>query len=164
MIDEEPATKHQKVMKKQDVLFLVDKFNNQMTFEANMIAQRVGWFITSQAFMFSCLVLGIQTDDKSLTESLYYPVIPFLGLLICVFTWIAVKAASEQAETSRESLTMLYGDQSLDSETKDILLRLKASKKQSSEKLFKGRMPAKLLPITFALVWIWISISHIVIP
>jgi hypothetical protein len=65
---------------------------SKIQFEINMMHARVNWLIASQAFLLVPLTIGAQ--GSSITQSLPFPLVPYLGLLLCVLVSIAVFAAA----------------------------------------------------------------------
>lgn len=64
---------------------------SEIQFELNLINARVNWLIASQAFLFVPLVVGTRGED--LAASLFFPLIPHLGITLCVLVLIAILAA-----------------------------------------------------------------------
>jgi hypothetical protein len=56
-----------------------------------MMNARVNWLIASQAFLFVPLAIGAQ--GSSIARSPLFPLIPYLGLLLCILVSIAVLVA-----------------------------------------------------------------------
>jgi hypothetical protein len=67
------------------------QIRSEIQFEINMMNARVNWLIASQAFLYVPLTIGAQ--GSSITHSALFPLIPYLGLLLCVLVSIAVLAA-----------------------------------------------------------------------
>jgi hypothetical protein len=65
---------------------------SEMQFEINMMHARVNWLIASQAFLFVPLTIGAQ--GSSITQSALFPLVPYLGLLLCILVSIAVLASA----------------------------------------------------------------------
>ena len=64
---------------------------SEIQFELSLINARVNWLVTSQAFLFVPLTLGAR--QGGIGASVYYPVIPVLGVIICALVLISVIAA-----------------------------------------------------------------------
>ena len=64
---------------------------SEIQFEINLINARVNWLIASQAFLFVPLTIGAQ--GGSITESVLFPLVPWLGLLLCLLVSVAILAA-----------------------------------------------------------------------
>jgi hypothetical protein len=67
------------------------QIRSEIHFEINTMNARVNWLIASQAFLFVPLTIGAQ--GSSITQSALYPLIPYLGLLLCILVTISVVAA-----------------------------------------------------------------------
>lgn len=147
-----------KDLKAEDVLYLFESFRNEISYEANLIVQRSGWFITSQAFLFSCLVLGIpkSTGEFVLKESVYYPIIPILAATICILTHFSIRAAMRQASIARRKLDELCLTQGIEKEA--LLNNLHQVRKRSKLTIFFGALPSMAMPVIFLASW-----SHIIL-
>ncbi len=64
---------------------------SEIQFEINLINARVNWLIASQAFLFVPLAAGSQ--GSSIATSSFFPLIPHLGIVLCMLVLIAVGAA-----------------------------------------------------------------------
>lgn len=64
---------------------------SEIQFELSLINARVNWLIASQAFLFTPLIVGLQ--GNSLSDALFYPVIPVLGIALCALVTVAILAA-----------------------------------------------------------------------
>ena len=70
----------------------IDRYiRSELQFELSLINARVNWLVTSQAFLFVPLTLG--AGDGGIGASVYYPLIPVLGVLICLLVLVSVIAA-----------------------------------------------------------------------
>jgi hypothetical protein len=67
------------------------QIRSEIQFEINIMNARVNWLIASQAFLFVPLAIGAQ--GSSITQSALFPLIPYLGLLLCALVSISVFAA-----------------------------------------------------------------------
>ena len=72
-----------------DAIYRQLRVENQ--FELNLVTARVNWLIASQAFLFMPLTVGMR--GETIGSSLMYPLIPILGVLICVLVLISTAAA-----------------------------------------------------------------------
>ena len=72
-----------------DAIYRQIRTENQ--FELNLVTARVNWLIASQAFLFMPLSVGVR--QESLDSSLMYPMIPILGITICLLVLISISAA-----------------------------------------------------------------------
>lgn len=64
---------------------------SEIQFELSLINARVNWLIASQAFLFTPLIVGL--DGDSLDDALLFPVIPILGIALCLLVSVAILAA-----------------------------------------------------------------------
>lgn len=64
---------------------------SEIQFELGLINARVNWLVTSQAFLFVPLTLG--ANERGIAGSSLYPLIPLLGVIICVLVLVALLAA-----------------------------------------------------------------------
>ncbi|MEM9763145.1 MAG: hypothetical protein AAF968_11625 [Pseudomonadota bacterium] len=64
---------------------------SEIQFELGLINARVNWLVTSQAFLFVPLTLG--ASESGIAGSSLYPLIPLLGVIICVLVLVALLAA-----------------------------------------------------------------------
>lgn len=63
----------------------------EIQFELNLVNARVNWLVASQAFLF--VPLTVSTRGSALSESLFYPLIPLLGIALCLLVLLAISAA-----------------------------------------------------------------------
>lgn len=63
----------------------------EIQFELNLINARVNWLVASQAFLFVPLTIGAKGDG--LRSSIFYPLIPLLGVVLCLLVLVAISAA-----------------------------------------------------------------------
>lgn len=67
--------------------------------EISLISARVNWLVASQAFLFTPLVIGMK--GSRLVESLLWPLIPVLGLVLCLLILVSILAAVWRSEQWR---------------------------------------------------------------
>jgi hypothetical protein len=79
------------------------QIRSEIQFEINIMNARVNWLIASQAFLFVPLAIG--TQGSSITQSALFPLIPYLGLPLCVLVSTAVFAAVWRSEQWRAKCT-----------------------------------------------------------
>ncbi|MEL6766091.1 MAG: hypothetical protein AAFP17_02830 [Pseudomonadota bacterium] len=72
---------------------------SELQFELGLINARVNWLVTSQAFLFVPLTLG--AEGGGIAGSTLYPVIPLLGVAICLLVLVSVVAAAWRAHQWR---------------------------------------------------------------
>lgn len=63
----------------------------EIHFELSLVNARVNWLVASQAFLFVPLTIG--TRGASLGESLFFPIVPLLGLALCLLVLVSIVAA-----------------------------------------------------------------------
>ena len=67
------------------------QIRQEIHFELNLVNGRVNWLIASQAFLF--MPLTIAARGRPLVDSVMYPLIPVIGLVICVLVAVSISAA-----------------------------------------------------------------------
>lgn len=65
---------------------------SELHFELSLLNARVNWLVASQAFLFTPLTMGIR--GQSLRESLFFPLIPLLGVALCALVLLSIVAAA----------------------------------------------------------------------
>ncbi|MDH3282609.1 MAG: hypothetical protein OEQ18_15990 [Gammaproteobacteria bacterium] len=73
---------------------------SEIQFEINLINARVNWLIASQAFLFVSLAAGAQ--GSSAASSMFFPFVPHLGIVLCVFVLVAISAAVWRSHLASE--------------------------------------------------------------
>jgi hypothetical protein len=63
----------------------------EIQFELSLINARVNWLVASQAFLFVPLTMGARGGE--LAGSLFFPIIPLLGVVICLLVLVSILAA-----------------------------------------------------------------------
>lgn len=113
---------------------------DELTYEANLITQRTTWFVASQAFFFTSLAIALNRSENvtfALENSLLFPMIPVVSLIVCITTFIAILAGNSAANKVRAQLGPPF------------------PKRRRLIVVF-GLLPSFVLPIAFALCWIFI--------
>ncbi|MBK0398224.1 hypothetical protein H0I76_03400 [Limibaculum sp. M0105] len=64
---------------------------SEIQFELGLINARVNWLVASQAFLFVPLTIG--TRGTAVGDSLFFPLIPLLGVVLCLLVLVAILAA-----------------------------------------------------------------------
>lgn len=64
---------------------------SEIQFELTLINARVNWLVASQAFLFVPLTMGAR--NGVLTDNALYPLIPLLGIALCLLVLTAILAA-----------------------------------------------------------------------
>ena len=67
---------------------------------------RVNWLIASQAFLFVPLAISLdpRQPPRSIAHSLLFPLIPYLGLFLCLLALIGIVAAIWRVENWRRKV------------------------------------------------------------
>ena len=114
--------------------------------EHSLLSQRVLWLVTSQSFLFVPLAVGIEkashtTADTSkiskISDSLFFPLIPQLGILICIVAFIGIIAAIWRINSWKHEQYVLQNNKD---KTRWIVS-------------FLGFIPAITIPIFIACGW-----------
>ena len=66
-----------------------EQIRREIHFEHTQISQRMGWYASAQAFMFTAYVLSANNDFAAIPK--FY--LPTLGMLFSTFAWIAIVMA-----------------------------------------------------------------------
>jgi hypothetical protein len=130
---------------KSDKIF--ELLRNELTYEANLIANRTSWFVAAQAFFFTALASALdRTPGVPFTfkNSLLFPLIPWVSLIVCVVIFISVLAAISSANKTRERIKGLTTSPPHVSE---IFPRSKLV-------IIAGLLPSLILPLIFAICWL----------
>ncbi|SIS70953.1 hypothetical protein SAMN05421759_102531 [Roseivivax lentus] len=124
------------------------EFRNEITYEANLISQRVGWFITSQSFLFGALALSANRANgqiESFRGSLLFPEIPIVAILICLSSILMILASFERAGEFRDKIVTLTEKNAelrdLVSQRADFIAQL-------------GRVLTLAVPIAVLIIWL----------
>ncbi|UOM32627.1 hypothetical protein [Acuticoccus sp. I52.16.1] len=79
----------------------------ELQFELSLLNARVNWLVASQAFLFTPLTMGIR--GPSMRDSLFFPLIPLLGVVLCVLVLLSILAAAwRSVEWRRKSRRGAY--------------------------------------------------------
>lgn len=65
---------------------------SELQFELSLLNARVNWLVASQAFLFTPLTMGIR--GQSMRDSLFFPLIPLLGVALCLLVLLSILAAA----------------------------------------------------------------------
>jgi len=76
--------------KEEDAIY--SQIRTEIRFEIELMSTRVNWLITSQAFLFVPLVVGAQ--GKPLHENPLFPLIPCMGIVLCMLVMTGISAAA----------------------------------------------------------------------
>ncbi len=68
---------------------------SEIHFEYSIINARVTWLVTSQAFLFLPLAIGIPLGPESsgVAGSVFFPFIPYLGIAVCLLALLGIVSA-----------------------------------------------------------------------
>jgi hypothetical protein len=125
------------------------RLRDEIGYEANLIVQRTSWFVTAQAFFFGGLATGLDRTDGvrfALTNSVYFPLIPWLAIAVSALTLVSVLAAIASAQRSRSALLNLISQ--LDG-FDDFVGRSRTWIR------IAGMATSIALPLIFILAWGW---------
>ncbi len=124
---------------------------SEIQFELSLVNARVNWLVTSQAFLFVPLTLGAR--DGGIGASVYYPVIPILGVIICFLVLISVMAAVWRSRQWRRKARQgaYAGEENL--ETFDIVLPHRPLIP------LMGLIGGVGVPVTLVGVWFWLLVA-----
>ncbi|WP_295311277.1 hypothetical protein [Roseobacter sp.] len=127
------------------------QIRNEIQFELSLINARVNWLVTSQAFLFVPLTLGAR--DGGIGASVYYPVIPVLGVAICSLVLISVMAAVWRSHQWRAKACQGAYDGRSNDATFDIILPHRPLIPRM------GLIGGVGVPVILVLVWFWLLIA-----
>ena len=128
---------------------IFEHLRNELTYEANLIANRTSWFVASQAFFFTSLSAAIDRSPGvpfKLRNSLLFPLIPWISLCVCIVIFISVMAAICSTDKVRAKIN----------EIKDTNPFASGFIPRSNMVIIAGLLPSFILPIIFAFSWILI--------
>ena len=131
---------------------LFELLRAELTYEANLIAHRTSWFVASQAFFFTSVAAALDRTPGvpfTLKNSLLFPLIPQVALIVCLVILASVLAAIFSADQVRVTL---IGLGTLHPLAKSFVTRNKWI-------IIGGLLPSFILPIVFAIAWIVILLS-----
>ena len=68
---------------------------SEIHFEYSIINARVTWLVTSQAFLFMPLAIGIPVGSgaSGVADSVFFPFIPYLGIAVCLLALVGIIGA-----------------------------------------------------------------------
>lgn len=64
----------------------------ELQFELSLLNARVNWLVASQAFLFTPLTIGIR--GPSMRDSMFFPLIPLVGVALCLLVMVSIVAAA----------------------------------------------------------------------
>lgn len=68
------------------------QIRTEIRFEIELMSARVNWLITSQAFLFVPLMIGAQ--GRPLSQNPLFPLIPCMGIVLCILVMVGITAAA----------------------------------------------------------------------
>ncbi len=127
------------------------EMRSEITYEANLAIGRTSWFVASQAFLFVSLSSAITVSGPQATigDSLLFPLIPIIGIIISVVTLISVGAALARAWTISSNIK---------DDFKAFVDRYQI--KESGITAFLGSLSTVSVPLIFAVVWIIVLVLY----
>jgi len=136
------------------------RLDDQIRMEYDLMGQRMSWMVISQSFLFSAVALTANNSvDPSMRKvlSLLRLLMPFVGILSCLFSMAAIFAARSvinRLKTLRNRLEDLFEQQNGDGFDR---LGVRQTDWQHSF----GNFPTSFLPLTLIGVWLTILMAVI---
>ncbi len=130
--------------------FHFNRLRAEIDHEANMIVQRTSWFVSSQAFLLASTALGIDKSKSgafTIENSIYYPVIPIVAMVISLLTIIAISVAVRRAN---QHVKKIFDFVHNNPEFKDIWIYTDGLPS------FLGLANTQWLPYVFLIAWFFI--------
>lgn len=137
---------------------LYDAVRSQIEHEDNLVASRLSWLVSSQAFLFTAYAIvtnGLlstpQIKDKLVAsqQDFIFRVIPVLGLLSCLFIYLGLIGGLRAMSRLRRSVK---GHAS-------HLLEVRPAIQGARSTLLLGLAAPTLLPVAFIMVWLWACLA-----
>ena len=155
---------------KKEYLEIYKVIRSRIEFEYSQIGNRLNWLLTSQAFLFIALVSGIKNNDiKDLSSvfgaikfisgnSLLYPILPFLGLIVSFFviisTWAAILRIAN-FKKNENCISKILKDCSYNYVKKDCSYDYAVTQRNQLIH-YLGLSPTIFIPVSFLLIWFFI--------
>ncbi len=75
---------------------IYQSIRSEIQYEQSLINARVNWLIASQAFLFLPLAMSLDPgkEGAGAADSIFFPFIPYLGMILCLLTTVAVVGAT----------------------------------------------------------------------
>ncbi|GMG85286.1 hypothetical protein LNKW23_45040 [Paralimibaculum aggregatum] len=126
------------------------RIREEIQFELNLINARVNWLVASQAFLFVPLTIGAQ--GQGLRQSLFYPLVPLLGIAICLLVLVSISAALWRSRQWRRKCHGAYAAEAAPREFSIV---------QPVEPAipFLGMVGAIGVPVVLALTWVYLLLA-----
>lgn len=133
----------------------LDIYMKEFHREHNLINNRMTWYVTSQSFLMIALAASGQRANK--LQFLVF-IIPIVGLLITIFTFMSINAALSVQKTlkeKREKLTEYFfrcnANKNYNEYQKEIILEPWGIRGQGVQK--NGMIAPKAIPIVMGVSW-----------
>lgn len=140
---------------------LLDLIRKEIQAEHNLIANRMTWYVSSQAFLMAAFTI---TGNNDYNYTWLAKLIPLLGLLNSLIIWLSLQAAVEAMSNCKKFQNYVFNeDDNLTNlkEFKRIFLEPPMSDKSGNYKAKWihpfGLLPPKLIPLLFLTTWLFIS-------
>jgi len=122
---------------------------DELSYEANLITLRTSWFVASQAFFFTSLAIALNRSPNvtfALENSVLFPLVPWVSLIVCGATFLAVLSGICSANKVRAKIKELAPNNQLAAQfpQRGFLI------------ITGGLLPSFGLPVVFAICWIMI--------
>jgi hypothetical protein len=107
---------------------LIDQYKfvrEEIKQEYTLMTARKNWLMIPQTFLFTALVLGIGKNQPfKLIHSVYYPLIPIIGIVLLVIPQLGICAALRRIKSWKNKQRLIESDiKKLSSENKNYYLQ-----------------------------------------
>jgi len=143
---------------------------SEIKHEYELISARLGWLLASQTFLFTALILGIKLSELPFpngeifekihvlrNDSIFYPILPWLGLVISSFVLLGIWAAILR-------VTIWGQREKIEIEALKNSSYKNALKAGRSSIHILGLLPAIFVPAAFFITWLFIIFWPINLP
>lgn len=124
------------------------ELRSEISYESGLISQRIGWFITSQSFLFAALGVSsnrVAGSIETFRGGLLFPEIPIAAILLGLLVARVIAESYERAGRFRAKIDSLVGENA-------NLRNLISSRSTTS--VLVGRLSSLAIPTIFIVVWI----------
>ena len=134
------------------------EFRSEISYEANLISQRIGWFITAQSILFVALVVSSNREEGVITTfagGILFPELAFVAFFLGLLTIKAIYESYKRASKYRKKISDLL------SNSQDHRLRSLTTERTGKSLLF-GKLFTNMIPISFLTIWaiiLWGNVS-----
>lgn len=125
----------------------------EIKLEYTLMTARKNWLMIPQTFLFTALVLGIQKNQPfQLITSVYYPLIPVIGILLLIVPQLGICAALRRIRSWRDK------QKSIESEIKNLCSEDKIYYLQENQPIVHllGIVNAVFITPIFLFSWLYI--------